>query len=222
MWHLGTWFSGGLGTVRFTIGLDDLKDSVSVFVNDLDDGTEFTLTRFVDDTKVAGQADVVEGRVSMQKDYNRLDNCTNKCCMRYYRETQALHNWNRITRSSSTGWDLAEWGVLSLNNNHFILLGQDTPEVHLWHQELLLNMVVFRTPVQERLQLTGISSGESHQDIGDGEYGAVALALWGEAEGPGLVQLGAGMPSGAPYSSPSAPVWRLLRRQRWAFDTDAL
>jgi len=25
MWHLGTWFSGGLGSVRFTVGLDDLK-----------------------------------------------------------------------------------------------------------------------------------------------------------------------------------------------------
>ena len=25
MWHLGTWFSGGLGRVRFTVGLDDLK-----------------------------------------------------------------------------------------------------------------------------------------------------------------------------------------------------
>ncbi|KAK4810447.1 LOW QUALITY PROTEIN: hypothetical protein QYF61_004227, partial [Mycteria americana] len=24
-WHLGTWFSGGLGSVRFTVGLDDLK-----------------------------------------------------------------------------------------------------------------------------------------------------------------------------------------------------
>ena len=25
MWHLGTWFSGGLGSVRFMVGLDDLK-----------------------------------------------------------------------------------------------------------------------------------------------------------------------------------------------------
>ena len=25
MWHLGTWFSGGLGSGRFTVGLDDLK-----------------------------------------------------------------------------------------------------------------------------------------------------------------------------------------------------
>jgi len=23
-WYLGTWFSGGLGSVRFTVGLDDL------------------------------------------------------------------------------------------------------------------------------------------------------------------------------------------------------
>ena len=25
MWCLGTWFSGGLGGVRLTVGLDDLK-----------------------------------------------------------------------------------------------------------------------------------------------------------------------------------------------------
>ncbi|KAK4828511.1 hypothetical protein QYF61_026782 [Mycteria americana] len=25
MWCLGTWFSGGLGSVRLTVGLDDLK-----------------------------------------------------------------------------------------------------------------------------------------------------------------------------------------------------
>ena len=25
MWRLGTWFSGGLGSVRFTVGLNDLK-----------------------------------------------------------------------------------------------------------------------------------------------------------------------------------------------------
>lgn len=45
---------------------------LSVFVNYLDDGTEFTLTRFVDDTEVVGQADAVERRVSMQRDYNSL------------------------------------------------------------------------------------------------------------------------------------------------------
>jgi len=25
-WRSGTWFSGGLGSVRFTVGLNDLKD----------------------------------------------------------------------------------------------------------------------------------------------------------------------------------------------------
>lgn len=38
---------------------------LSVLVNDLDDGTEFTLTRFADDTEVAEQANTVEGRVKM-------------------------------------------------------------------------------------------------------------------------------------------------------------
>jgi len=25
MWHLWTWFSGGLGSVRFMVGFDDVK-----------------------------------------------------------------------------------------------------------------------------------------------------------------------------------------------------
>ena len=25
MWHLGTWFSGGVGSVRLSVGLNDLK-----------------------------------------------------------------------------------------------------------------------------------------------------------------------------------------------------
>lgn len=27
MWHLGTWFGGGLGSVRLAVGFDGLKDS---------------------------------------------------------------------------------------------------------------------------------------------------------------------------------------------------
>lgn len=42
---------------------------------------------------------------------------------------------------------------------------QDTAGVSPWHQDLPLNMVVFRAPVQEKLQLTGKGSGERHQDI---------------------------------------------------------
>lgn len=59
---------------------------LSVLVNGFDDGTEFTLTKVVDYTEVAGWADAAEGRVNMQRDYNRLDNCTSKSCMRYYKK----------------------------------------------------------------------------------------------------------------------------------------
>lgn len=38
---------------------------LSVLVYDLDVGSEFTLTKCVIDTDMAGQADTVEGRVSM-------------------------------------------------------------------------------------------------------------------------------------------------------------
>ena len=51
MWHLGTWFSGGLGSARVMVGLDDLKglfqpkrfyDSVFSGVGDEGRGEDFS------------------------------------------------------------------------------------------------------------------------------------------------------------------------------------
>lgn len=50
---------------------------------------------------------------------------------------------------------------------------------------------------------------------------AVELALWGVGEELGIIQLGEGIFSGAPYSNPSAALRRLLRTQLWALDADA-
>lgn len=82
-------------------------------------------------------------------------------------------------------------------------------------------MVVFRAPVQERLQLTGKGSGERHQDIeGMRELWGGKLALWGVGEGLRIVQPGEGISLGAPYSNLSAAVRRLLSRQLWTLDAD--
>ncbi|KAK4830954.1 hypothetical protein QYF61_014413 [Mycteria americana] len=100
------WIENWLAYWTVKVVIRSMKSSwrtVTIFINDLDDGTECTLSKFADDMKLGGVTDAPDGCAAIQSDLDRLEKWPSRNLMKFQKgRCKVLTDWG------STDWK-ATW-----------------------------------------------------------------------------------------------------------------